>query len=108
MADEFSKIKSSHTIDKLSDAQKKQVQGLLASPEYIVKVQKMEGDQIKTISFLISKTITSLVDVTLNDEPHFLIEDVESDIVYTVKAEFQNVFELKNDALKAIEVTPAQ
>jgi hypothetical protein len=103
MIDDFSKIKSSHTLDKLSDAQKKQLQPLLTSPEYIVKIQR---DLLKTNSFIITKTITSLVDVTLNEEPHFLIEDEESDIVYAVKTEFLNVFELKNDALKAIEIAP--
>lgn len=103
MVDGFSKIKSSHTLDKLSEAQKKQLQPLIASPEYIVKIQK---DLLKTNSFIITKVITSLVDVTLNEEPHFLIEDEESGIVYAVKTEFLNVFDLKNDALKAIEITP--
>jgi hypothetical protein len=103
MIDDFSKIKSSHTLDKLSEAQNKQLQPLLVSPEYIVQIRR---DLLKTNSFVITKTITSLVDVTLNEEPHFLIKDEQSDIVYAVKTEFLNVFELKNEALKAIEIAP--
>jgi Domain of unknown function (DUF4340) len=102
LLNDFFTINSTHALDKQSDAGKKQTQALLASPEYIIKVQKGE----ETLTYRISKPITSLIDITLNDEPHFLIEGSGGDIVYVVKNEFYHLFELKNDGLKALEVQP--
>lgn len=103
LLNDFSVIKSSHTIDKQSETQEKQIQGLFSSPEYIVKIKK--GD--KVLTYQISKTITSLHEIALNDSPHFLIRDQDSSIVYVVKEDFLVNFELKNDGLKSLEVQSA-
>ena len=97
---EFSNMKSSHTLDKQSEAQEKQTQALLNNPEYTIKIKKNE----EIVTYQISKSINSLVDITLNDVPHFVVKGNNSPIIYVVKEEFRNVFEPKNEMLKTLEM----
>ncbi|MBY0412706.1 MAG: DUF4340 domain-containing protein [Bdellovibrionales bacterium] len=96
--DEFILLKSSFILDNLSDAQKKQTQGLLATPEYTVKVEK---DNNETLSYQVSAITKNISEVALNGEPHFLITESHSPVVYIIKGEFLRYFEKNNESFNA-------
>ncbi len=102
MLDDFIVLKSSYLLDEQTDAQKKQIQKIISPPEYIVKIDTVDN---KNLSYQVSADVKSLPDFSLNDEPHFLIIENHAPIVYIVKKEFETLFELKNEALKALEAT---
>lgn len=104
MLDDFIALKSSHLLDEQTEAQKKQVQKIISPAEFIVKIDTIDN---KNFSYQISGSIKSLPDVPLNDELHFLITENHSPIVYVIKKEFETLFELKNEALKTLEVPAA-
>jgi hypothetical protein len=97
-------INSVHALDKLSESGKKQVQTLLVNPDYILKVKK--GEVLHT--YKISKTITNLIDIPLNEVPHFLIEASGSEVIYVVNNDAYHLFDLKNETLKALETQIGQ
>lgn len=100
MVDDFITLKSSFIIDELSDAQKKQTQSLMTSPEFVVKVEK---DDNETLIYQVSPITKSLPDVALNNEAHFIIIEAHAPVVYVIKGDLLNLFDIKNDALKSLE-----
>lgn len=104
IVDEFILLKSSFILDNLSDAQKKQTQSLLSSPEYIVKIEK---DNNETLTYQVSGLTKAISDVALNNEPHFLISETHSPVVYVIKGEFLSYFEAKNEGEKTPSVPSA-
>ncbi|MEA9355946.1 DUF4340 domain-containing protein [Bacteriovorax sp. PP10] len=104
MVDDFVTLKSSFTLDAPTDAQKKQSQTLISNAEYTVKIEKNEGT---TLLYKVSPVTKSLVEVPLKDEAHFIINENHSPVIYIVKKDFMNLFELTNDSLKALTTTPA-
>lgn len=105
MLDSFIVLKSSYLLDEQTEAQKKMIQKIISPPEYIVKIDTVDN---KNFTYQVSGNIKSLSEVPLNDEPHFLIVENHAPIVYVVKKEFETLFELKNEALKVMETTPAR
>lgn len=103
MLDDFIALKSSYLLDEQTDSQKKSIQKIISPPEYIVKVDTADN---KNFTYQVSGVIKSLSEVPLNDEPHFLIVENHAPIVYVIRKEFETLFELKNEALKPLEVTP--
>lgn len=107
MIDDFIKLKSAHVVEEPTDAQKKAFQKMMSAAEYLVKVEtNEEAAQKKELIYQISDLTKSLPDMDLKDEGHFLIIENHEPIVYVVKKESQTLFELKNDSLKSLIVTP--
>lgn len=104
MVDDFMTMKSSYTLDAPTDAQKKQTQGLISAPEFTVKIQK---DDNVELFYKVSSVVKSLNEVPLKDEPHFIINENHSPVIYVVKKDFLNLFELNNDSLKGLVVPSA-
>ncbi|MBC7713987.1 MAG: DUF4340 domain-containing protein [Rhizobacter sp.] len=100
LLNEFVNLKSSFVLDEQTDAQKKQASTLLSNGEYTVKVT-MEDNQV--YSYQTGAVTKSIAEVPLSEEPHFIIVENHTPIVYIVKKEFLNLFELKNDRLKSLE-----
>lgn len=103
MLDEFIKLKSSHVLEELSDQQKKATQKLLSPPDFVVKIETIDGEQKEEFIYQVSALTKSLPDVDLKDEAHFLISENHAPIVYVIKKEALALFDLKNDALKPLE-----
>lgn len=97
---DFFKLKSTFVLDKPSEAQKKQLNTLEKNPNYILRMLKSDSEQL---TYTISEPITSLVDVDLKNEAHFIISTNISSNIYIVKADALNLFEIKNDILKSLE-----
>ncbi len=100
---EFLNLKSSFIIDEQTDAQKKVASTLISSGDYTVRVT-LEDNQV--MIYQIGSTTKNIPDLALNGEEHFVIVENHAPIVYVVKREFLNLFELKNESLKSLE-TPA-
>lgn len=101
MVDDFVTLKSSFTLDSPTDAQKRQTQSLLSTPEFTLKIEK---DDKEVLLYRVSAVTRSLVEVPLKDEAHFIINENHSPVIYIVKKDFLSLFELTNDALKALLV----
>jgi hypothetical protein len=101
MVDEFITLKSAFIIDELTEAQKKQTLGLTSSPEYTVKVER--EDNPTPLIYQVSATTKSISDIDLHNEAHFIITEAHAPVVYVIKGDFLNRFEIKNDSLKALE-----
>lgn len=106
MLDDFIKLKSSHVIEEPTDAQKKAVQKLMSPPTHLIKLEVMAEDKKEEYTYQISDVTKSLPDVDLKDEGHFLIIENHAPIIYVIKKDAQNLFELKNDSLKSLESAP--
>lgn len=99
--DDFIALKSSFTLESPSDAQKKQTQSLLLSPEFIIEIKKED----KEILFYKISTLTrNLIEVPLNDEDHFIIKGDHSAVTYVIKKDFINIFNLTNANLKTLAI----
>ncbi len=97
---EFFKMKSSFILDQQSDLQKKQSTKYLAAPDYKIFI---ETNDAKKLTYLVSAPTKSLVDKALNDEFHFLINEAQSPILFIVKKEYLNLFDLKPELIKGFE-----
>jgi hypothetical protein len=104
MVDDFITLKSSFTLDSPTDAQKKQTQSLLSTPEFTLKIEKADKE---VLLYRVSAVTRSLVEVPLKDEAHFIINENHSPVIYVVKKDFLSLFDLTNDTLKTLIVTPA-
>lgn len=98
MIDDFITLKSSFTLDSPTDAQKKQSQTLISNAEYTVKIENAET----TLLYKVSPITKNLSEVPLKDEAHFIINENHSPVIYVVKKDFLNLFELTNDNLKVL------
>ena len=101
MVDDFITLKSSFTLDSPTDAQKKQTQSLLSTPEFTLKIEKEDKE---VLLYRVSTLTRSLVEVPLKDEAHFIINENHSPVIYVVKKDFSTLFELTNDMLKTFIV----
>lgn len=99
MIDDFASLKSSFTVDAPTDAQKRQAQSLIANAEFTVKIDQAEGT---ALLYKISNVTKSLIEVPLKDEAHFIINENHSPVIYVVKKDFLNLFDLTNDNLKTL------
>lgn len=97
---EFVNLKSSFIIDDQTEAQKKIAKSLLSTGDYNIKVM-MDDNQL--MDYQIGAATKNIPDLTLNDEPHFIIVENHAPTVYVVKKEFMSLFELKNEILKSLE-----
>jgi hypothetical protein len=100
LLNEFINLKSSFVLDEQTDLQKKQTDALLSSGEFVVKVTMEDG---QVLSYQIGSSTKGISEVPLNDIPHFIIVEAHAPVVYVVKKEFLNLFELKNERLKSLE-----
>ena len=87
-------------MDQQTELQKKQTQKLLATPDYRINIEMIDG---KKISYLVSTPTKSLVDKALNDVPHILISDIESSIVFVINNENASFFDIKADLINSLE-----
>ena len=99
MIDDFITIKSSFTLDALTDAQKKQTQSLTSNPEYTIKIEKEDNT---SLVYKVGPVVKTLIEVPLKDEAHFIINENHSPVIYVVKKDFLTLFDLTNDSLKAL------
>ena len=99
LVDDFNTLKSSFTLDSPTDAQKKQTQALLANPEFTLKIEKEDKN---VLLYKVSAITRSLIEVPLKDEAHFIINEGHTPVVYIIKKDLISLFELTNEALKAL------
>lgn len=100
MLDDFTIIKSTFVMDQMTDAQKKQTQGMVSPPEYTLKIEMGENE---TLTYLISDLKKNISDTPASDEPQFIVIENHAPVVYVLKKEAFALFELKNEALKPLE-----
>lgn len=91
--EEFIKLKSSFILDEQTEAQKKQTQSLVSTPEYTVKVERSNKE---VLIYQVSNVTATLPGVSLNEEPHFIITESHAPIIYLIKGEYLGHFDLKN------------
>lgn len=100
----FNGLTSSFILDKMSDAQARQLLNLMKNPEFQVRVVFSDGN---TSSWTISAPTTQLVDIDLKSEPYFLISSSVGNIVYVVKKESITVFDQKAESLLSVQPAAA-
>lgn len=99
MVNDFITLKSSFILDSPTDAQKKQTQSLLAAPDFTLKI---EHEDNKIFQYKVSTTTKKIIEIPLNDEAHFIINESHSPVIYVVKKDFIHLFELTNSNLKSL------
>lgn len=75
---------------RISELQKKELSTLFATPEYKINLLQKNGNERQ---FIVSKITDQLQDIVLNNEPHFLIQEKNGQIIFVVKNEEVKVFD---------------
>lgn len=93
----LSTLRSAFILDKQTDAQKKQINGLVKNPEYLIIIE----DNLKnTNEYRISGIIKNLNGIDLKNEEYFIVTISNSTTAYIIKKEFMDLFNIKIDHLK--------
>lgn len=98
-------INSAFTLENQSEEQKKQTQKIMASTQFTIKFSMANN---ANLIFYVSGLFTNLLDITLNEEEHFMVGSNQNSTVFVLKKDFLNSINLNKEFLQSLEVPAVQ
>lgn len=95
---ELSGLKSTYTLDKQTENQKKQIGNFIKMPEYTLSIE--DSKAMKTVDYNISSVTKSISDLDLKNEEFFVVTMSNTATAYVVKKEFVELFNRKSETLR--------
>lgn len=100
LLNEFANLKSNFTLVELTDAQKNITNNLFSAGDYTVKITM--DDNLEML-YNIGAATKNIPDLALSNEEYFVISEAKTPIIYVIKKEFMNLFEVKPETVKMLE-----
>ena len=97
---EILNLNSAYTLETQSENQKKQTQKIISDSQFTIKFVLNDNSNL---NYFISGLFTNLLDVTLNEEEHFMIGNSQNATIYILKKESLSTIEPTKEILKNLE-----